>query len=412
MGRAASWVRRTPWLAGLPREVAVLAAIAFCVALGFGIVLPAIPIFATEFGVSVFAAGAVVSAFALMRFLAAAPAGAVVNRVGERLVLTSGLVIVAVSSLVAGLAASYPQLLVMRALGGIGSAMFTVSAMALLLRTTIPNERGRASSAFQAGFLFGGVTGPAIGGLAISISIRAPFFIYAGTLALAAAVSWLFLGSHAEQRDRVVTDADVGGADADSGGAPASFGAALRLRAYRAALMANFNTGLITFGIRASLVPVFVIGVLHREAVWAGVGFLVAATAQAVSLIPAGRVTDHRGRRPTMLAGSGLTAVGMAGLAAAPNLALFLAAMAVLGAGAACLGSAPPAVVGDVMHRQRGGSVVAAFQMVSDVGAVTGPLIAGLVADHAGYPAAFSVGIATSVALLVLVVRMPETRRG
>ena len=51
--------RQLPMLAGLPREVGVLASIAFCVALGFGIVAPAIPLFAKSFGVSTVAASAV-----------------------------------------------------------------------------------------------------------------------------------------------------------------------------------------------------------------------------------------------------------------------------------------------------------------------------------------------------------------
>ncbi len=150
-------------LKGLPREVGVLAAIAFCVALGFGIVAPALPIFARTFGVSAFLAGAVVSAFAFVRLIASAPAGALVNRIGERRVLATGLGIVAVSSLAAAFAQSFEQLLIMRALGGFGSSMFTVSAMALLLRTVHPDQRGRASGVYQAGFLLGGVAGPAIG---------------------------------------------------------------------------------------------------------------------------------------------------------------------------------------------------------------------------------------------------------
>ena len=56
---AARHLRRTPYLSGLPAEVAVLSAIAFCVALGFGIVAPVIPVFAKEFGVSNTAVGAV-----------------------------------------------------------------------------------------------------------------------------------------------------------------------------------------------------------------------------------------------------------------------------------------------------------------------------------------------------------------
>ena len=84
--RTSSWgraARRTPLLRGLPPEVGVLAAIAFCVALGFGIVAPAIPVFARTFGVSAFLAGMVVSAFALVRLVSAPGAGLLVNRLGE-----------------------------------------------------------------------------------------------------------------------------------------------------------------------------------------------------------------------------------------------------------------------------------------------------------------------------------------
>jgi hypothetical protein len=42
--------------AGLPREVAILSAVSFTVALGYGIVAPGIPAFARQFGVSVAAA--------------------------------------------------------------------------------------------------------------------------------------------------------------------------------------------------------------------------------------------------------------------------------------------------------------------------------------------------------------------
>jgi len=120
-------------LRGLPREVAVLAAVAFFVAAGFGIVAPAIPLFARSFGVSRAAAGAVISAFALMRLSSALGVGRLVNRIGERIVLGAGIGIVAVSSALAGFASDYMQLLVLRGAGGIGSAMFSVSANSPIL---------------------------------------------------------------------------------------------------------------------------------------------------------------------------------------------------------------------------------------------------------------------------------------
>jgi MFS family permease len=108
----------------LPPEVLVLTAVAFSVALGFGIVAPAIPLFAKQFGVSNFAAGAVISMFALVRFASAPAAGRMVNRVGKRVVLATGIGIVGQSSLLAGLSGSYVQLIVLRWVGGFGSAMF------------------------------------------------------------------------------------------------------------------------------------------------------------------------------------------------------------------------------------------------------------------------------------------------
>src|SRR5664279_3458675 len=98
----------------LPPEVAVLSAVAFSVALGFGIVAPAIPLFAKHFGVSNADASAVVSAFALMRLLTAPFAGRLVNRAGERIVMAAGIGIVGVSSLLAGFSGSFGQLVVLR----------------------------------------------------------------------------------------------------------------------------------------------------------------------------------------------------------------------------------------------------------------------------------------------------------
>ncbi|MBU6311233.1 MAG: MFS transporter [Actinomycetales bacterium] len=410
--------QRVPLLRDLPVEVAVLASIAFFVALGFGIVIPSIPIFAASFGVSALAASAVVSAFALMRFVSSPLAGAWTNRFGERGVLATGLAIVAVSSFLAGLSQSYVQLLVLRGIGGIGSAMFTVSAMALLLRVVSADQRGRASAAWQGGFLIGGVSGPAIGGLVLAVSIRAPFFFYAGTLAIATIVAIVFLSPQRIARREQAVEA-AGGEPADKISGWAELAQALRTRAYRAALAVNLASGLTAFGLRSALIPLFVVEGLRQGPSLSGWAFLVAAVVQAVLLLPAGRLTDLRGRRPAMIIGSVASVLGMGILVAddlatsSPSLALvvFFISMAVLGVATAFLGSAPSAVVGDIMGGRQGGSVVAAYQMVSDLGAVVGPLIGGLLLDLYGFDYAFAFGAAISAIALAFVLAMPETLR-
>lgn len=404
---------RLPLLADLPREVAVLAAIAFFVALGFGIVIPAIPIFASTFGVSALAASSVVAAFAFMRFTSSPLAGWLTNRFGERVILATGLIIVAVSSAVAGLSQTFVQLLVLRGVGGIGSSMFTVSALALLLRVVEAPKRGRASAAFQAGFLFGGVAGPAAGGIVLAWSVRAPFFFYAGTLAIATVVALVFL----TRAHLIEKEDEVESAEAPAASATATLTRFLRMPAYRAALGVNFLNGFVTFGIRAALIPLFVIEGLRQGAGLSGAAFLVAAAAQAIALLPAGRMADLRGRRPAMLIGTSATILGMSLLvladviagATTPAVLMMFLAMAILGVAVAYRSSAPAAAVGDLMGGRRGGIPIAVFQMTADIGSVLGPLAAGALLDAAGFSWAFTVGAVASAFVLILVWRSPET---
>ncbi len=404
---------RLPLLRDLPREVTILASIAFFVALGFGIVIPAIPIFARSFDVSALAASGVVSAFALMRFISSPGAGWLTDRFGERVILATGLGIVAVSSALAGLSQTFGQLLVLRGIGGIGSSMFTVSALALLLRVVVAEQRGRASAAFQAGFLFGGVTGPAVGGLVLAWSFRAPFFVYAATLGIAMVVALIFLTrAHLVEREEEVVSSESG-----NNRRSAELWRFLKMPEYRAALGVNFLNGFVTFGIRAALIPLFVIEGLRQGAGLSGFAFLAAAATQAVTLLPAGRMADLRGRRPAMVIGVVATILGMSILVLADvisgqttlaTLLLFIA-MGVLGVAVAYRSSAPAAAVGDLMGGRRGGIPIAVFQMMSDLGSVIGPLLAGYLLDTAGFSWAFLAGALASAVVLVLVLRSKET---
>ena len=73
--------------------------------------------------------------------------------------------------------------------------------------------------------------------------------------------------------------------------------------AYRAAVAVNFAIGWAFFGVRMSLIPLFVTEGLHVRVVWIGVGFLCTSFAQVSSLVVAGRFVDSAGRRPAMVIG-------------------------------------------------------------------------------------------------------------
>ncbi len=386
----------------------MLAAVAFVVALGFGIVIPAISLFAADFGVGRTAVGLAVSAFAFARFISGPLGGRLVERFGERPVLVAGLLTVAVTSGSAGFAASFELFVLLRAVGGVGSAAFTVAAFSLLLRIAPEHARARSTATFQGGFLLGGTIGPGIGGFLTDIAPWLPFVTYGAFLVLAAIVAAALLPSPTSAAAR---SADV---------AANAMSSTARLRearsfftnpAFVVAMIANIGVGWMLFGVRNSLVTLYVTDIGGTASIAGGV-LLGGALAQALALRWAGRVADTRGRRPAIMAGSWLAAAAVALLTVpvtgATGLVLAAVAMAGFGVGAAFLASAPGAVLGDI---GRSGSRVAVFQMASDLGAIVGPLAAGALADLSGYPLAFGCSALVLAVAGVAAIRMPETLR-
>jgi len=370
----------------MPRDVWVLSLVALLVAIGFGVMVPVLPVFARSFSVSQFQVGAVISAFALARLAMGPFCGRLNRAIGERVALGSGIGIVALSTVGAGLSQSYLQLLVLRGVGGIGSAMFSVAAMSLLLASVGPQLRGRASALYSGGFLIGGMAGPAVGGLLAAISIRAPFFFYAATLVLAGGAGLALLSR------RTVTPADK------TGEAVLALADVWRRPGYRLACAANFTTGWQAQGARSTLVPLLVVEVLDRPTSWTGLAFAVAAIVQAVLLQPAGRLVDTWGRRPMLAAGLVMCAASSALIPFAPNMAWLVVSLCVFGAGSAVMSTAPTAMVGDATAGT-GGTPVAVFQMASDLGSIIGPLAVGALADHYPLPIAFGIGAALMAVL-------------
>jgi MFS transporter, DHA1 family, multidrug resistance protein len=388
----------------MPAEVAILTSVSFTVALGFGIVAPDIPAFARHFGVSTASAASVVSAFALLRVLGALPAGRLVDRFGERRVMAAGITVVAASSILAGISGSFAELIVLRGIGGLGSAMFSVSAQTLLLMSVPADQRGRASGLFSGGFLVGSISGPAIGGLLAAWSLRAPFFVYGGMLVVPAVIAAVVL------RDPARRDP---GRDGPRVASPfAGVGRALRSRAFRAAASANLADGFAAVGVRSAIVPLFVRDALHRSAVWTGIGFLVVAVLNAAALLPAGWAADRLGRRPVIVAGCSVSAAGLVMLALLPGLWGYLTALAVLGLGSGLLDVAPAAMIGDLLGGEggQGGTVVATYQMAGDAGTVAGPVTAGYLVDTISYGAAFGLAAGVLGVAAVLGFFAPETR--
>ncbi len=376
----------------------MVTAVSFFVALGFGLIIPAIPIFAKSFGVSNAAIGLVVSMFAITRLASGLISGKLVDRFGERLTLGSGLFMVAFFVFLSGLAQNYEQLLFLRAAGGLGSSMFSVASGSLILRVASDSQRARAQSVFNGGFLVGSIAGPAFGGALIAFSPRAPFFIYAVTLSIAGSIGLFYLH---EARFGTKTEND------DSQPTTKMF-EALKIRAFRYALIMTFLSTWVLFGVRSSILPLFVTEELNGTTTIVGFGFTLSALAQGLILIRAGRFSDNSGRRAALLIGFTMISIGLGFLIFATTTWMFLLSMLFFGLGGA-FGGTGAALVGDVI-KGRSGKVIAIFQMAGDAGMMVGPILLGYISDISSYRTAFATtAFAFSIAIL-LAARLPETR--
>jgi len=385
--------------AEFPREVGVLVFASFFVAVGFGIIAPTIPLFARSFGVNNAQVGLIISSFALARFASGLFSGKLVDRFGERLVYTTGVGFVALSSFAAAFSQSYEQLLIFRAAGGLGSSMFSVAAGSIILRATDDTRRARAQSLYNGSFLLGMMAGPVIGGFLTAISLRAPLFIYAVLLVISSAAGGFLL------RNSVLAARPTEKSTQEK----TSLRDALSSKPYLIALIISFCSASIFFGMSRSILPLFMVEDLKSTASFLGIGFTLASIVQGILLLKAGSLSDKKGRKFSALIGSTLVTLSVAILLFTYQPWMFLLSMAISGIGAAFLSTTPSAIVGDVM-KGKGGQVIALFQMSGDAGAMVAPIALGFIADHYGFRPAFAVSAALMFIAFFVATKLPETR--
>ena len=144
--------------------------------LGFGAVIPVLPLYAQSFGVSQAAIGATVAVYGLSRVLLSVPTGWIANRFGRRAALLVGGLASAFGNLWCALAGSYEELVIARFAAGAGAGIVLTAGMIVLADITRPATRGRTMAIYQGVFLFAVGIGPFPGGyLAERLSLDAPF---------------------------------------------------------------------------------------------------------------------------------------------------------------------------------------------------------------------------------------------
>ena len=372
--------------------------------LGFGAVIPVLPLYAQSFGVSQAAIGATVAVYGLSRVFLSLPTGWIANRLGRRAALLTGGLVSALGNLWCAAAGSYEELVLARFLAGAGAGIVLTAGMIVLADITSTATRGRSMAIYQGVFLFAVGIGPFPGGyLAERFSLETPFLVYGIASVAAALVGW-FGVSETRAMDRP--------------GAAALPAASLReqllLLAGNVGFLLVCLIGLINATARTgalfSVVPVLARERLALTATEIGFGFALGSIIGLVVTYPAGALVDHYGRKAVIVPATVLTGFSMLAFSIAPSYFWFLFATGLWGGASAASGAAPAAYAADSAPSGMNAAAMGGYRMLSDIGYVLGPILLGVLADLQGLDAPmWTAAAALVVTAMLFGMIAPET---
>jgi DHA1 family multidrug resistance protein-like MFS transporter len=173
--------------------LAVLATISFVSSLGISIMLPLLPLYALSLGASPLQLGLMTSGFAVANGIAQFASGFLMDRYGARRFIVAGIGTYAAANVLIATAPTAIALIGYRFVAGLGGGVNMVATRLYIAQTAEQASLAFFNSIISAANSAGSVLGPGFGGLvAAGGDLRAPFFIVAGTSALAF-VAALFL---------------------------------------------------------------------------------------------------------------------------------------------------------------------------------------------------------------------------
>ena len=377
--------------------------------IGFGLIVPSLPQFVRSLGAGEAGVGVVLFAFSLTRLLGDFFAGALIDQFGERTITAAGAAIVGLSSIAAGAARTFSQLVVLRGLGGFGSAFFLGGLMAYLVGTTLPSERGRAMGMFQASFGMGFLIGPAVGGLMIAFTpVNYPLYVYGAVCLLCVPLVLRALGGEHIPAEALTEAPDVGDETMPASRIPSwsRVGPLLGLSAYRGALAGCA----LLFKVSAApqtLLPNFWRDALHQSKGSSGIPFAVTALFGLAVIWHAGSLSDRRGRKFALVPSVAVCAVAIGAVGLTHNAVAVIALMALVGAATGYMRPGPSAIVADLATPETRGAAVSGYRIAGDIGALLGPMLAGVVAQYVSFQAAF-LAVGAVAALVFVVVALAE----
>ena len=244
--------------------------------------IPIVPLFAASLGADTVQVGMINGSFMLTAGVLSIPSGLLSDRLGRRLPLLGGMILLSVSSLMLYWSNSPLQMAAIYLLFGMGLSAFSPSLMSYVADFTPPDMLGQAFGWYTMA-LYGGMTlGPAAGGfLGTVLGLRSVFLIASGLIFTMFLVAFAFLPAQSVGHSRGVVS-------------PAILSSLMKLMKNRkliACLVATLG-GCMGFGMFITFMPLYMRS-LEMDTGQVGFVFAAQAVANGLSRLPTGKLCDR-----------------------------------------------------------------------------------------------------------------------
>lgn len=368
--------------------------------LGMAILVPVLPLYLTDSGLSLQLTSVVLAAVGLGAFLGGLPAGALIARIGSQKVMYGGLAVLGLSTALLGVTTVAIALAACRLASGAANIGLRLSRQTYVTRRVEVHVRGRAMALIGGSFRFSLFVGPLLGGLLADTLGFTWAFAVAGLLSALGLIPAILSSGHhlpvVDGRERPRQ--------------PVGVRSALRTHS-RLLLVAGLVPMLVMTAREGRYVVLPLIGDDLGLGVTAVGAVVSVGTAADLLLFPvAGWVMDRFGRLAAMVPAFGLVAVGLVLLGLAGSTAAVVIAGAIIGIGNGLSAGTMLTLGSDLAPQDATGEFLAGMAVLQDLGRIAGPLLVGVVGSAVGLGAAsIALAIVLGIAIVWLVVVIGET---
>ncbi|HBI15253.1 MAG TPA: MFS transporter [Desulfobulbaceae bacterium] len=341
--------------------------------LGIGIIVPVVPVLAVSLGASGLSLGLIIAAFSFSRTILQPLVGSLSDRWGRKGFLLSGLLVYALVGLLFPEATSVVNLVAIRALHGVGSAMIVPVAMAYVSDMAPIGQEGRYMGMLNIAIFAGIGGGPLLGGVFTDLWGMAAAFYAMSALSMLALLLVLFQMPALEGREQKKPPPALRSALASM----------LRRQRTRGILLARMSTMIIMVPTMAFL-PLL----MHQWFAASGrqIGVVIACRTLVNALLqtPGGRLADRFDKVVLLRAGCLIISMVICLVPLAINFWWLLLLFVVLGTGEAIIWPVLGALATEEGRSYGQGTMMGVFSLAMSSGVLLGALVAGISSDLLG----------------------------